>query len=80
MSRIHLKLENVARLDRQNPKELTGNIQTDMNGLGLFSQQIPCDLAEIPETQGLRCGEGALASFLQRDSLLPPKANSVFFA
>lgn len=72
----NIKLENVALLDRLNPEELVGDIQTDMNGLGLFSQQIPCDLCGDPKNTAVQMCRGHSPVYTANNPV-PPKANSV---
>lgn len=72
----NIKLENVALLDRLNPEELIGDIQTDMNGLGLFSQQIPRDLCGDPKNTAVQMCRGHSPVYTANNPV-PPKANSV---
>lgn len=73
----NLKLENVGFLDRLNPEELIGNIQTDMNGLVLFSQQIPCDLCGDPENTADQMCRGHSPVYTAANYPLPPMIKSI---
>lgn len=52
--RHDLKVENVALLEQLNLVELAASIQTDMNGLVLFSQQIPRDVCSEPKNTAVQ--------------------------